>query len=977
MINLVAEPGVGKTRVVQEMYRWLAAQDRYWPFALVGLNQRKTVIPARTTWHGEPRFFWLGLSCFAVHGTRPWPVLEDALKRQLQVHARALLIRRHRTSAAKHAAVRVATSLSGLIGGEAIRAVVELLDTGSEAREIVTALSAAERSNAAVADSDIVRATIDLADLINANGCPMVVILDDAHDADASTLSAVECLLESSRGVLVVATSWPTAVARQRREGSGYGAWLQRVAPNHRVENLRLEHLTTEALADIAVSAARSRQFGNVDREAALVLAERARGNALMLFHLLEVASANALMLHAEFRGRLALLPSEPKGIFEEVWKRFLPEDVRQVLEVVAVLDTPVHEQLLIAATRVLAKTNPASVRRTIDSALELGWLASIPDPYSEDQSMRFTEPLHGEVAGGYATQLIDSSREGLVDAAVDQALDLPTRTSYHARVGAVRHAVELLEQRLPIVTSPQTVIAFVLLSHLLRNSDRRRAAQLMDLAVWAHDQLGLDPDPKLLLDTSNAWQSLGDFDTALAVFDSALPLMFAIKAYEAQTMERYEEALDAVRDGLAAEIAMPGSVAAMPFDGRWVTVLLTEILIGIYLFNYMDPLGSEAKSLFWATAKRLAATNRLLEASAIVALANENTIMWGKADTKWLKHAGLQYVDPPADQDADVMNLTPLEEARVRLSEDRLEEAGRALEFCSGIESPPAVTLAEQLVRMGGSEYAQRLGTVAMRAGEFPQAAVCFEQALQYRLEGGPPDDPGLQPLRSELTKALVKANQTEEALTQAAQDLEIAEVTHQPRGIALALMGFGQAYLALGEYAKAQEVALRAHDYFGHDGTTKGRNFFENLSILCDALGAQRSWLGIAEALDGIAWSLMMGDAPYYRRVRGWSAVAQWRLYGEAYEERLIVKAKMKPKPWTLKAARRALEYLAAGMAKTAGGASMSLLVDMRGWLVETLLDAGHETDALRIQGQRPWAERLALRATGTLRHARRRVL
>jgi hypothetical protein len=115
-------------------------------------------------------------------------VLEDGLKQQLQVHARALLIRRHRTSAAKQAAVRVATALGGLIGGEAVRAVVELLGTGSEAREIVNALSAAERSGAAAADSDIVRATIDVADLINADGCPMVVVLDDAHDADASTL---------------------------------------------------------------------------------------------------------------------------------------------------------------------------------------------------------------------------------------------------------------------------------------------------------------------------------------------------------------------------------------------------------------------------------------------------------------------------------------------------------------------------------------------------------------------------------------------------------------------------------------------------------------------------------------------------------------------------------------------------------------------------------------------------------------------
>jgi tetratricopeptide (TPR) repeat protein len=953
MINVVAETGVGKTRVVQEMYSWLAKQDRYWPPTLVGSNQRKTVIPTRARWQGEPSFIWLGLSCFAVHGTRPWPVLEDSLRRQLRVHARALLVRRYRTSAAKQAAVRAATALGGLIGGEAVRALVELLGTGSEAREIVTALLAAEGNSSTAADSDIVRATIDVADLINADGSPMVVVLDDAHDADPSTLAAVERLLESARGVLVVATSWPTAIASQRRDGSGYGAWLQRVEANHLVEDLALERLTTETLAGIAVSVAKSRRLGTVDREAALLLAERAQGNALLLLHLLEVASANALMLGPEYRDRLALLPSEPKDIFAEVWKRFLPEGVRQVLEVVAVLDTPVHEQLLIAATQALAKTHPISVRQTIDSALELGWLVSIPDPYSKDESMRFAEPLHGEVAGGYTSRLIDSTRQELISAAVDRALDLPARTSFHSRVGAVRHVVGLLERRLPEVENSQTVTAFVLLSHLLRSSNRRRAAQLMDLAAWAHDELGVAPDPDLLVDASVAWRSLGDFDAALAVFDSALPLMFAHKASEAICMERYAEALTAARGGLAAEIAKPGSVATAPHE-RWATVSLAEVLVSICLFNWGDSLAVQAKSLFWATTKHLAAAHRMPEASAIVGLVNENKMMWGRADIRWFKHADPPCVNPPADQNADVMNLGCLEEAQVRLSEDRLKEAMTALEGCSAIERLPAVTLAEQIVRRGGDEYTHRLGTVAMRTGAFRQAVDCFKRALRYQIDRGSLDDPDLQPLRLQLTKALVQANQIEEALTQATQSLKIAEVTQQPKGVALALIGFGQAYRALGEHAKAQEVALSAHDYFNRDGGARGSSFYENLGILCDALGAQQNWLGITEALGGIAWPLIMGDAPHYERVRGWATVASWRLYGKAYEEQLITKAKLKLKPWTSKAARHALEHLAAGMEETTAGASMRLLVDTRGWLIETLLDAGHKEDALRIKAK-----------------------
>ncbi len=145
-----------------------------------------------------------------------------------------------------------------------------------------------------------------------------------------------------------------------------------------------------------------------------------------------------------------------------------------------------------------------------------------------------------------------------------------------------------------------------------------------------------------------------------------------------------------------------------------------------------------------------------------------------------------------------------------------------------------------------------------------------------------------------------------------------------------------------------------MSAHDYFSRDGV-RGGSFYENLSMVCDALGAQGSWLSIVEALDGIHPMLMMGDAPRYRRIRGWSAVAPWRLHPGAYEEQLIIKARIKLKPWNLQAACRALEYLAASMADQAGGASMCLLVNTRGWLVETLLDAGYETDAQRIKSRR----------------------
>ena len=625
MVNVKAEPGVGKTRVVQELYRHLATEDPYWPPVLAGLNQRKAVIPVREQWRGEPSFFWLGVSCFPRQDGRLWPALEDCLRHQLLVHARALLFRERRTAAAKRAAIRAATAIGGVIGIEAVNAVLELLGSVSEAREIAQALRAAARGGSDVpAEESVVRAALGVADLINAEGCAMVVVLDDAHDADATTLAAVERLLESSRGVLVVATSWSTAIARQCQEGHGFGAWLARVAETHRVDDRGLELLSVEALADIATAAAQNQQPVPVDREAVLLLGQRAWGNPMLLNSLLELVPANCLMLRAEDMDDLELLPSEPMMIYEQVWTRFLPVEIRKMLEVLAVLGSPIHERMLTAATRVLTDIRPVAMRHSIDEALQLGWLASVPDPYSNDRGIRFTERLFAEVAEGYSAALILRTRDQLVVAAVEEALALPRRASYHARIGAMKHAVQLLEMRVPAQAHPLAVTAFIRLANLVWSRDRPRTVQLLDLAVRTEEEQGAPPNPELLQRSSMARHNLGEIDAALAVCDSALPLMLAIKAYEASQMGRYTDALAAVRDGLEAEIAVPGSVAQVPMSGYSVIVGLADTLGAMSTMLHLPgALDAEVRSLFWAMVKRLVGEDRRSEVSEIMSLAS------------------------------------------------------------------------------------------------------------------------------------------------------------------------------------------------------------------------------------------------------------------------------------------------------------------------------------------------------------------
>ena len=232
MVNLMSETGVGKTRIVQELYRHVVADDPYWPRELTAANQRKAVVPQQDAWPGRPKVLWIGLSCWQGSDGSPGRALDAALRRQLRAHARALIVRERRTKAVRKAFAKAVLAITPLLGVSLVSDIAEALDTADDTREIAASIqSAAATGDDSNSDRQLVEAAIGLANLVNADGMSMVVVLDDAHDADATTLAAVERLLESARGVLVVATSWPTAIERQRAGGRGFGAWLQWARP--------------------------------------------------------------------------------------------------------------------------------------------------------------------------------------------------------------------------------------------------------------------------------------------------------------------------------------------------------------------------------------------------------------------------------------------------------------------------------------------------------------------------------------------------------------------------------------------------------------------------------------------------------------------------------------------------------------------------------------------------------------------------
>ncbi len=947
--DLLGDTGLGKTLVVRELYRRLAARDPYWPAALVDSNQRKAVVPLRERWVGEPRFYWLGLSCYPAHDGSPVPVLENSLRHQLCVHARGLLIRRQRKIAARQAAIKAAGAIGELLGAGLVRTLIELFGDVRETKEIITALHAgASDHEGSDSEESVMLAVLEVADLIDADGFPMVVVVDDAHDAHPTMLAAVERLLSSPRGVLVITTSWPTALIRQRDEDRGFGAWRERVAAAHQVQTLRLNPLSTATLADIATRAA----FGptavcSVDREAALTLAARANGNPLMLSSLLKLVSRNGLALRAQDIADLEALPRDPVSLLREEWERILPDRVQRLLEIAATLGTPIDERMLMGGLHALSGAGRPSLKRSVEETLRLGWMVPILDPYRSSLSLRFAEVDRREMAEHNAGTLIESARERLVVAAVEQALSLPKRTSFHARTAVMRHAEALLEERMPQQAIPLAIRVYRISAALLSNSDPLRAARLMDLAVETHTKVGESMDLELLDDTAHAWHKAGDGDRALAVFDTTLPLALALKAQQALEAKRCAEAIEVAYEGVCAELAEPGSVAPILIPRRQhdsVLVSLAEVLAGANtLAGYT--MTDKVRPLLWETIRRATERGRAAETAEIARIAFEE-FAFGEADLAGLEELRVPVPALSCSPFAVEQDAVSLEDAVQLLAQGDLDTADQALKGYTRAESREAVTVAEVLVGRGGARYAQRLADLALHAGSYGQAARAYRLALRHRIEEGAPYDlPSLAPLRVLLANTLAWSGDGGRALAVANECREIALRAGDSEQLVPAQVALAHAHIALGQYADAREAL---------NGTTErltpALSWFRVFTMpihaaLCEVHGREEDWAGVVDVFNALPWSVASyGDERQDSwRIRGWCAAARWRLSGEAYARALLTEAGLEHRREWVEATDEALEHLAASMVDPVAGASSNWVFKVRLWLMEAVTEVG----------------------------------
>jgi hypothetical protein len=241
-IGLRGRSGLGKTRLVQELYAALAsrqAEPAFWPTRLVGPGagaSRKVIAPLLVGQQVDPAavpdYVWTGFSCRrAASGTlgehAPMHMLSPAFTQQVEglrpwieraERAELPWVRRLGRVLAGNQASWAAADLVWIISSNLLTmgvagSVKDLIDAWRDSRELIAARAGSD-SEERIPDPLFDLALRMAATIVElSRHVPWVVVIDDLHDADEyMTAFALSLLagaqLEGSR-VLILTTYWP------------------------------------------------------------------------------------------------------------------------------------------------------------------------------------------------------------------------------------------------------------------------------------------------------------------------------------------------------------------------------------------------------------------------------------------------------------------------------------------------------------------------------------------------------------------------------------------------------------------------------------------------------------------------------------------------------------------------------------------------------------------------------------------------
>lgn len=379
LVTLEAGSGWGKSRLVRELYGRLAAERQatgFWPESILGAvperdvrlmdspdGRRKRVFPAsfEPPSGAVPEWLWWGISATARQGGSPVNALAadreqvDRFREHLAARLAELnpskpwakAVRAVRSDGSKDVgwevieqSIESAASVAGVAGLVVGAPLGFLLLGGRYAWKHRAGLSrlAGRFEPEAFEQRDVrgemvietARALGDFA----AGGIPVVMVLEDAHQADETLTDLLVQVLQDGRGpVMILATAWPGTLEDQERQAHRLltdvpVSSMMRFCPPDLAElGIDDRRALAEALLPHATPTQRQ------------MLAER-WSSPLMLEVGCRLPAVSQMLEDGELTpANLDALPVDVEGLYRAMWDD-LPHEVRQAL-ILAVLATP------------------------------------------------------------------------------------------------------------------------------------------------------------------------------------------------------------------------------------------------------------------------------------------------------------------------------------------------------------------------------------------------------------------------------------------------------------------------------------------------------------------------------------------------------------------------------------------------------------------------------------------------------------
>jgi ATP/maltotriose-dependent transcriptional regulator MalT len=493
---------------------------------------------------------------------------------------------------------------------------------------------------------------------------PTVLVVEDLHWADRSTLDVLTFLVRNLRTAVLLVLTYRTDDLHRRHPVRPFLAELDR---SERAERLDIERFDRSEIASLLEASLGS----DPPDELVEQIYRRSGGNVFFAEELLAALRVR--------NGNAQLPPSLENVLLSRV--QILPEDVQSTLRIVAAASGPVEHQLLAAVSDLPEADLLAALRTAVTHQM------LVPDPASETYAFRHAltqEALYGDLLPGERAQIhaafarVLSERPRPADPSHDTT---PGRLAYHWM--RAHNPAEALPAAMEAGLQSQAAYGF---------ADARRhfetVLELWDQVAGPEQRLGLDRATVLRRAAESAYLA-GDPNRAITLTRAALAAI--------------DEAADPVRAGLSHAL-LGGYLYATGGQGA-----LAEYQAAVRLVPGLPPRAERAQVLA-ALGEALMAQCRYRESRELceeaIAIAQELGALSQEGDARRSLGVDLAFL---GDLEAGVRELT--EARQIAQAVGRVDEVARCFATLSGLLETCGELEAATTVALEGAEFAASHG--------------------------------------------------------------------------------------------------------------------------------------------------------------------------------------------------------------------------------------------------------------------------